>query len=467
LKKWLLRDNKIIQLKQRPINNNYKLNFLKMRTKLTLIQLCLAMAIYFMPGINKTFAQDGVSINTSGTQADPSALLDVNGTAQGMLIPRVALVQTTSASPITTPANSLLVYNTVTVNDVTPGFYYWNTTESKWIRILGSGSGTNADDFIIEDTKTSPSGYSFTGDSVRVAGTDEWTSICSLPVIGITAGRAVFGDNGKLYYIGGYTIASTYVATTYEYNELTNTWTTKAPMPSPKSSFGIAKGNNGKIYCIGGQPTGQNTTNYEYDPATDSWTTKAPLPLGRMSAEAVCAGNGKIYVMGGFYNSAYVNTNYEYDPSTNTWATKAAMPTAKSGSGAAAGTNGKVYVFGGYDGTNYYNTTQEYDPTTNTWSSKTSMTEKKNDTRATTCNGKIYLVGGYDGTSYFNTTNIYDVSTNSWLYGKPIPYMGTNFGIAYGNGTIYIAGGTYYGATYYNAVEAYKEGKYYYIHRKN
>ncbi|NTW31598.1 MAG: hypothetical protein HGB12_03070, partial [Bacteroidetes bacterium] len=55
---------------------------------------------------------------------------------------RVALESTTSASPITNPVNSLLVYDSVTAGDVTPGFYYWDGTTSKWIRFsTGSGSG--------------------------------------------------------------------------------------------------------------------------------------------------------------------------------------------------------------------------------------------------------------------------------------------------------------------------------------
>ncbi len=73
-----------------------------------------------------------VAINTTGANPDASAGLDVSFTDKGALIPRVSLTQTTSSSPITSPAISLLVYNTATVNDVTPGYYYW--TGSAWSR---------------------------------------------------------------------------------------------------------------------------------------------------------------------------------------------------------------------------------------------------------------------------------------------------------------------------------------------
>ena len=65
---------------------------------------------------------------------DPSAGVEMQFTNKGLLIPRVALTNTSSASPITSPANSLLVYNTATTGDVTPGYYYWNG--SKWMRLL-------------------------------------------------------------------------------------------------------------------------------------------------------------------------------------------------------------------------------------------------------------------------------------------------------------------------------------------
>lgn len=81
-----------------------------------------------------------VAINTTGTAGHSSAGLDVSFTNKGLLIPRVSLVQTTLATPVTSPATSLMVYNTATINDVVPGYYYWGG--SQWIPFAtGSGSG--------------------------------------------------------------------------------------------------------------------------------------------------------------------------------------------------------------------------------------------------------------------------------------------------------------------------------------
>jgi hypothetical protein len=74
-----------------------------------------------------------VGINATGAAPNASAILDVEATDKGFLIPRVALTQTSSNAPIgASIITSLLVYNTATINDVTPGFYYWNG--SIWIR---------------------------------------------------------------------------------------------------------------------------------------------------------------------------------------------------------------------------------------------------------------------------------------------------------------------------------------------
>ena len=87
-----------------------------------------------------SMGQNNAGINDNNSSPHASAMLDVYSTTKGMLIPRVALDTTTSASPVTSPATSLLIYNTASTKDVTPGYYYWNST--KWVR-LTAGSDAN------------------------------------------------------------------------------------------------------------------------------------------------------------------------------------------------------------------------------------------------------------------------------------------------------------------------------------
>ncbi len=100
-------------------------------------------ALFSMQGLK---AQN-VAINSTGAAPDASAMMDVASANSGMLIPRVALTAINAAGPVASPANSLLVYNTATAgaspNNVTPGYYYWESASSKWQRLV-SGSYLNS-----------------------------------------------------------------------------------------------------------------------------------------------------------------------------------------------------------------------------------------------------------------------------------------------------------------------------------
>ncbi len=62
-------------------------------------------------------------------------MLEVSSSNMGLLIPRISITSTAKASPVTSPKTSLLIYNTATAGDVTPGYYYW---DSKWVRLTAS-----------------------------------------------------------------------------------------------------------------------------------------------------------------------------------------------------------------------------------------------------------------------------------------------------------------------------------------
>lgn len=92
-------------------------------------------------------AQDGTLIDPSNSQTrQASAALEVYSTNQGFLAPRVTLASTADAATVTgVEPTGLMVYNTATAGDVTPGYYYW--TGSAWNRLHNgttnlSGSGT-------------------------------------------------------------------------------------------------------------------------------------------------------------------------------------------------------------------------------------------------------------------------------------------------------------------------------------
>lgn len=85
-----------------------------------------------------------VAINTSGSAADVSAMLDIVASDKGMLLPRVSLSSNTDAATISgTEANSLIVFNTngSMTNGNGKGYYYWDLPTLKWIYLAGASNG--------------------------------------------------------------------------------------------------------------------------------------------------------------------------------------------------------------------------------------------------------------------------------------------------------------------------------------
>ena len=89
------------------------------------------------------FAQTGIGTTTPNA----SAQLDVSSTTKGFLPPRVALTGSTSASPLAAHVAGMVVYNTATVSDVTPGLYVNNG--AAWT--LATSSGSSATQYSVGD----------------------------------------------------------------------------------------------------------------------------------------------------------------------------------------------------------------------------------------------------------------------------------------------------------------------------
>jgi hypothetical protein len=91
-------------------------------------------ALFF--GLSHSFSQ--VAINTDGSSAAASAILDVKATNKGLLTPRVSLASITDVTTIPSPAAGLLVYNTnaaITAGCGT-GFYFYDGT--KWVKLASN-----------------------------------------------------------------------------------------------------------------------------------------------------------------------------------------------------------------------------------------------------------------------------------------------------------------------------------------
>jgi N-acetylneuraminic acid mutarotase len=198
----------------------------------------------------------------------------------------------------------------------------------------------------------------------------------------------------------------------YEYNPETNSWTAKSGGPRVHGPAAVYA-SNGKIYTFGGFGTdvqscvipmfpracGQDVE--EYDPLTDTWTPKALMPTPRFLPAAVQAQNGRIYVVGGQFETPIhliYNTVEEYDPVTDTWQSRTPLPFGGlAGLAAVSASNGRIYVFGGYGFNEYYwtNSVFEYNPANDTWRTlATNFTARAGPGAVITADDKIFAIGG-------------------------------------------------------------------------
>jgi len=90
---------------------------------------CLALSSLFCGSLSSQ-----IGVNT----ATPNGILEVNTAIQGVVLPRIALNNTTDITNVINPhptetdlLNGTVIYNTATQNDVTPGMYVWIV--DKWV----------------------------------------------------------------------------------------------------------------------------------------------------------------------------------------------------------------------------------------------------------------------------------------------------------------------------------------------
>ncbi|MEC4053106.1 hypothetical protein VSP10_09895 [Myroides odoratimimus] len=96
-------------------------------------KIYLSIAISFLATAG--FAQTKIGVvGKSNPDVNTNAILELEAENKGLLLPRVALTETTKADPLSAHVSGMTVYNTATVADVVPGFYYNDGT--KWQQMV-------------------------------------------------------------------------------------------------------------------------------------------------------------------------------------------------------------------------------------------------------------------------------------------------------------------------------------------
>jgi hypothetical protein len=239
-----------------------------------------------------------VAVNTTGTSADASAMLDISSSNKGMLTPRMTTTQRTA---IVSPANGLLVFDTDTKT-----FWFFSTTWNEMSNGGGSGfllpyngnSSTFGSPFSITNTSSvlgssgiygrggslgsgfiAPYSMGIWGDNstgVGVAGTSN-----SIGVLGMTNGNDVNGIGVK-----GVNSSNNYAAITGENSS--SGGGVRGIFTGPLNSLGYGvigeTGMNGNIGVAG-----KFISNNPIDPTNTLWA----LNYGKGSGLAVTMSNNQ------------------------------------------------------------------------------------------------------------------------------------------------------------------------------
>ena len=109
-------------------------------------------------------------------------------------------------------------------------------------------------------------------------------------------------------------------------------WTTRMPLPFPRSEMAWAAAWNGRMHVVGGYGNLRFDRAYHhiYDAAKNAWTEAAPLPRGA-SHIGVAIGNGVLYAVGGFIDQIRLPHQdvYAFDIANGEWRTVAPLPRAR------------------------------------------------------------------------------------------------------------------------------------------
>lgn len=87
---------------------------------------------------SSVFAQ--VKVGNNPTTLNPNAVLEIESTNKGILLPRVALTAAYDPAPLSAFVNGMFVFNTATNDSVTTGLYY--SDGLKWIRVNAGAAGS-------------------------------------------------------------------------------------------------------------------------------------------------------------------------------------------------------------------------------------------------------------------------------------------------------------------------------------
>ena len=386
-----------------------------------------------------------VAINSTGALPDNSAVLDVQSSSRGMLIPRMTTAQ---IAAIPNPSNGLIVF------DSKKGLSIFSTGKG-WGRLEPNPSGRIYVSEIYPDTLYPSAEYDY---------------------LGVFFQQNAFKKNYGILQGGWFTKKNYFTNVSFQNafcysgsvsNKIFEIGSTYNGFPNDSSilvynlpndaiyleTLGYIKRSNSftatmdttnaRVFIWGGEQDFENpwSTPYErgymyyYNTGSKVLMDSVTMPFKRNGHSAIWATSvNKLLVFGGSAfgpssSPGLTNTMYAYNPATNTWAALATSPlSARRDHVALYDGNDRMIVWGGNNGsgTEYYNGAV-YTISTNTWSliSATNAPARKMSNGSWTGTEMLLSSPNLNVNAYDYLAYRYNLVANTWTAIPAIPsYLG-------------------------------------------
>jgi hypothetical protein len=219
-------------------------------------------------------------------------------------------------------------------------------------------------------------------------------------------------QNGTVLVTGGYPTNNhdVWSASAEIYDPVSNTWSSAGTMSTPRVDHSATLLPSGKALVAGGYipvqvgslPTATAIVDI-YDPVSNSWSSPAPMSTPRIDHTATLLPSGKVLVANGaccYYGRGFAVPSASaeiYDPDSNSWSSTGSPTTYRVSHTASLLPNGEVLVAGGFGAVDSLTTmsAEIYDPVMNIWSSAANMnTSHGYHTATVLLNGAVLVIGG-------------------------------------------------------------------------
>lgn len=242
-------------------------------------------------------------------------------------------------------------------------------------------------------------------------GNNTWTNKANGPIArGFLAGGVLSSDIAA--FVGGILHDNSVTTANTVYSYSTNTFASKAAIPSSVRYMKATQLTSNQISIIGGEYPNNNQIADQhsvYDYGSDTWITKAFRPSAAAYPIVLNDGSRVVAIGGEDSGPTFLTAHHAYDRTTDTWSTRAAYPFGVSRAGGALIVANKYLVVAGLSiNSNYRKEAYLYDMGSDSWARMEDLpTERYWHEAISPASGVVVVPGGFTSAAVTNENDVY------------------------------------------------------------